>query len=109
MAQRQSRRLHGLDTEIVPETARVKHCIFCLIDENQGFSIIAGNVLRFPCCKKFAHRSFQPEWERNSPLCLHCRKELPKERDDKLPPVEPDNREVSLRQQAINVLQALIT
>jgi len=68
MAQRQSRRLRGLDAEIVPETARDKHCVFCLTDENHGFNIIGGNVLRFPCCKKFAHRSCQREWERNSPV-----------------------------------------
>ena len=51
MEQRQSQRLHGLDAEIVPETARDQHCIFCFIDEHHGFNIIAGNVLRFPCCK----------------------------------------------------------
>lgn len=27
---------------------------------------IGGNVLLFPCCKKFAHHSCQREWERNS-------------------------------------------
>jgi len=85
MAQRQSQRLCGLDAEIVPETARDKHCVFCLTDENQGFNIIGGKALRFPCCKKFAHRSCQREWERNSPLCPHCRRKL----GDILPPVEP--------------------
>lgn len=107
MAQRQSRRLRGLDAEIVPETARDKHCVFCLTDENHGFNIIGGNVLRFPCCKKFAHRSCQREWERNSPLCPHCRRKL----GDELPPVEltePRNREVSPRQRAINALQEAI-
>ena len=44
MAQRQSRSLRGWDVEIVPEPARDKHCIYCLIDENQGFNIIGGNV-----------------------------------------------------------------
>ena len=111
MAQRQSRRLRGMDAEIVPETARDKHCIFCLTDENQGFNIIGGNVLRFPCCQKFAHRSCQRKWERNSSECPHCRRELPNERDDELPPVEPTeprNREASPRQRAINALRALL-
>ena len=89
MAQSQSRRLRGLDAEIVPETARDKHCVFCLTNENQGFNIIKGNILRFPCCKKFASRNCQREWERNFSVCPHCRRELPYERHDKLPPVEP--------------------
>ena len=107
MAPRQSRRLRGLDAEIVPETARDKHCVFCLTDGDQGFNIIGGNVLRFPCCKKFAHRSCQREWERNSPLCPHCRRKL----GDELTPVEltePCNREVSPWQWAINALQEAI-
>jgi len=37
MAQRQSRRLRGLDAEIVLETARKKHCVFCLTDEKHFF------------------------------------------------------------------------
>jgi len=84
MAQRQSRRLHGLDAEIVPETARDKHCVFCLTDENQGFNIIGGNFMRFPCCKKFAHRSCQREWGRNLPLYPQCQRKL----DDELPPLQ---------------------
>ena len=39
MAQRQSRRLRGLDAEIVLETARKKHCVFCLTDEKHFFLI----------------------------------------------------------------------
>ena len=110
MEQRQSRRLHGLDAEIVPETARDQHCIFCLIDEHHGFNIIAGNVLQFPCCKKFAHRSCQREWERNSSQCPHCRRELPNEGNDGLPveAIEPRNGHISPRQRAMNALQSAI-
>ena len=110
MAQRQSRRLRGLDVEMVPETARDKHCIFCLMDEHHGFNIIAGNVLRFPCCSKFAHRSCQREWERNSPLCPHCRRELPNEGNDELlvEAIELRNGQIPPRQQAVNALRAAI-
>ena len=110
MEQRQSRRLRGLDAEIVPETASDQHCIFCLIDEHHGFNIIAGNVLRFPCCKTFAHRSCQRKWERISPLCPHCRRELPNEENDQLlvEAIEPRNGQISPRQQEINALQAAI-
>ena len=110
MEQCQSRRLRGLDAEIVPETVRDQHCIFCLIDEHHGFNIIAGNVLRFPCCKKFAHHSCQREWERISPLCPHCRRELPSEENDELlvEAIEPCNGQISPRQRAINALQAAI-
>lgn len=110
MAQRQSRRLRGLDVEIVPETARDKHCIFCLIDEHHGFNIIAGNVLRYPCCSKFAHRCCQREWEMNSQLCPHCRSELPNDETDELSmeAIEPRNEQIPPRQQAINALQAAI-
>ena len=109
MAQRQSRQ-SGLDVEIVPETACDKHCIFCSIEEHNGFNIIAGNILRFPCCRKFAHRSYQREWERNSQLCPHCRGELPNDGIDELPmeAIEPRNGQIPLRQQAINALQAAI-
>ena len=108
MAQRQSRRLRGLDAEIVPETARDKHCIFCLMDEHSGFNIIAGNVLRFPCCMKFAHRSCQREWERHSQLCPHCWGELPDEGNEELLREAIAPRNIPPRQQTINALQAAI-
>ena len=105
MEQRQSRRLRGLDAEIVPETARDQHCIFivyslyihCIfIDEHHGFNIIAGNILRFPCCKNFAHRSCQRKWERISPLRPNCGRELPSEENDELL-VEPIETLLKLR------------
>ena len=110
MAQRQSWRLRSLDIEIVPETSRDKHCIFCLIDEHHGFNIIAGNVLRFPCCRKFADRSCQREWERNSELCPHCRRKLPNEGNDEAPmeAIELHNGQIPPWQQAINALQAVM-
>ena len=108
MAERQSRRLRGLDAEIVPETARDKHCIFCLMDEHRGFNIIAGNVLRFPCCMKFAHRSCQRVWERHSQLCPHCCGELPDEGNEELLREAIAPRNIPPRQQAINALQAAI-
>ena len=110
MEQRQSRRLRRLDAEIVLETASDQHCIFCLIHEHHGFNIIPGNVLRFPCCKMFAHRSCQREWERISLLCPHCRRELPNEENDELlvEAIEPRNGQISPWQQAINALQAAI-
>ena len=33
-----------VDVEIAPETVCNRHCMFCLIDENQGYNIIGGNV-----------------------------------------------------------------
>ena len=108
MEQRQSRRLRGLDAEIVPETASDQHCIFCLMDEHHGFNIIAGNVLRFPCCMKFAHRSCQREWERNSQLCPRCRGELPDEGNEELLREAIAPRNIPPRQRAINALQAAI-
>ena len=107
MAQRRSRRLQGLDVEMVPETVSDRHCLFCLTDENHGFNIIGGNVLQFPCCKKFAHRECQRQWELNSSVCPHCRTELPNERAV-TENLHDRNREVSLRQLAINALQAAI-
>ena len=107
IAQRSSRRLQGLDLEMVPETVSDRHCIFCLTDKNHGFTIIGGNVLRFPCCKKFAHRECQRQWELNSSTCPHCRTELPNERDV-AENLNNRNREVSPRQLAINALQTAI-
>ena len=107
MAQRSSRRLQGLDVEMVPGTVSDRYCIFCLTDENHGFNIIGGNVLCFPCYKKFAHHECQRQWEVNSSACPHWRTELPNERDV-TENLHNRNREVSPRQLALNALQAAI-
>lgn len=66
--------------------------------------------------QKFAHRSCQREWERNSSVCSHCHSELPDERDDEPRPVEPfeplppepRNDQLSPRQRAVNSLHAAV-
>ncbi|KAJ7358651.1 hypothetical protein OS493_022084, partial [Desmophyllum pertusum] len=47
------------------------------------------NVLRFSCCKKFAHRSCQEAWEKISSTCPHCRAEMQNGRNDEPPVAEP--------------------
>ncbi|KAJ7376483.1 hypothetical protein OS493_034473 [Desmophyllum pertusum] len=85
MAQRRSRRIAGLN----PETIEDERCIFCLVDEKEGFNILRANVLRFSCCKKFAHRSCQEAWEKISSTCPHCRAEMQNGRNDEPPVAEP--------------------
>lgn len=72
---RYSRRLNGEKPEIVTDDER---CLFCYQTESEGFDILRSAV-RFPCCKKFAHRTCQARWEEENYYCAHCRKELKEE------------------------------
>lgn len=68
--QRRSARLAGESPEIEDKP---EDCFFCLTKVD----ICKVSVVLLPCCKKFAHRLCQKEWESTSTQCAHCRRDLP--------------------------------
>ncbi|KAL9977679.1 hypothetical protein ACROYT_G015111 [Oculina patagonica] len=72
MAQRQSRRVRGLEPEVGTFKER---CFFCLSDISLG-RVACPSIRRLPCCLKFVHTRCQIQWQETHTTCAHCMREI---------------------------------
>ncbi|KAL9978949.1 hypothetical protein ACROYT_G016533 [Oculina patagonica] len=72
MAQRQSRRVQGLEPEVGTFEER---CFFCLSDISLE-RVACPSIRRLPCCLKFVHTRCQIRWQETHTTCAHCIREI---------------------------------